>query len=212
MRARAIARKTLSLDSLNSALPQGYDTLVNKRWDASFVFSIHIDNRDYQKASHAAHARVKACQTLLDTGEVYMGLAWVNYLLEDEKCSLYADSSIQSLHRFLTADSVSTFSAGMAEAYMAFAYAMKGDSAAADSLCGQVFNKFPLEDKGSLANMPRACAYVYIFIGDEERAIDIFEALMARPSVLTLFELMYDPGCDPLRDHPRFQALIEKYT
>lgn len=131
--------------------------------------------------------------------------------MADEKCLAYADSSILSLKSFLTQDSISTFAYGMAEAYMALCYAIKGDSATADSLCELVFDRFPLENKGSLATMPRACAYVYIVIGNEERAIDIFEALMSRPSVLTLFELLYDPGCDPLRDNPRFQALIEKY-
>jgi len=211
-RARAIGNKTLRLDSLNAALPQGYDTLINKRWESEEIFSVHMDNRDYQKASQAARARLKTCQTISDTGEAYMGIAYVYYLMGDERCSIYADSSIQATESFLGEDSLSVFACGFSKSYLAFDYAMKGDSAVADSLCDQVLRQFPVEDKGSLAVMPRACAYVYILIGDEERAIDIFEALMSRPSVLTLFELLYDPGCDPLRDHPRFQALIEKYA
>ena len=48
-------------------------------------------------------------------------------------------------------------------------------------------------------------------IGEKDRAIDILEELMSRPSVMSLFDLLYSKGWDPLRDHPRFKALLEKY-
>jgi serine/threonine-protein kinase len=47
--------------------------------------------------------------------------------------------------------------------------------------------------------------------GEIEATLDEIEELLARPSFLSVHRLRIDPIWDPLRDHPRFQALLEGY-
>ena len=54
-------------------------------------------------------------------------------------------------------------------------------------------------------------AYTYILAGEYDRAIDAFEHIVSLPQTAWMGRFRLDPRLDPLRDHPRFQALIEKY-
>jgi tetratricopeptide (TPR) repeat protein len=54
-------------------------------------------------------------------------------------------------------------------------------------------------------------AEVYAILGDNDRAIEILDGLLSRPSGLTAQGLRVNPIWDPLRADPRFQALIEKH-
>jgi tetratricopeptide (TPR) repeat protein len=48
--------------------------------------------------------------------------------------------------------------------------------------------------------------------GDAETALDEIEPLLAGPSWLTVHTLRLDPGWDPIREQPRFKALLVKYA
>jgi serine/threonine-protein kinase len=52
-------------------------------------------------------------------------------------------------------------------------------------------------------------AEVYVMVGEHDAAIDQLEYLLSIPGWLTIPWLQVDPIWDPLRDHPRFQALLE---
>jgi len=54
-------------------------------------------------------------------------------------------------------------------------------------------------------------AEIYVTVGDYEAAIDRLDYLLSIPSHISVPLLRIDPIWDPLRDHPRFQALLEKY-
>ncbi len=54
-------------------------------------------------------------------------------------------------------------------------------------------------------------ARIYTMVGEYDAAIDQLEALLAVPSPTAVPMLRIDPTWNPLRDHPRFQALLEKY-
>src|SRR5213596_1974494 len=54
-------------------------------------------------------------------------------------------------------------------------------------------------------------AEVHAILGDNDRAIEILDGLLSRPSSVTVQGLEVNPIWDPLRNDPRFQALIEKY-
>jgi len=54
-------------------------------------------------------------------------------------------------------------------------------------------------------------AEVYAILGDKDRAIEILNELLTRPSGVTAQGLKVNPIWDPLRSDPRFQALIDKY-
>ena len=48
--------------------------------------------------------------------------------------------------------------------------------------------------------------------GEVDAALDEIEQLLAGPGYLSVHTLRLDPLWDPLRDHPRFQALLERYA
>jgi len=54
-------------------------------------------------------------------------------------------------------------------------------------------------------------AMVYTMVGEHDAAIDQLEYLLSIPSDRSTWHLRLDPRWDPLRDNPRFQALLEKY-
>jgi len=54
-------------------------------------------------------------------------------------------------------------------------------------------------------------AEVYTILGDNDRAIEILDGLLNRPSAMTVQVLKVNPIWDPLRRDPRFQALLQKY-
>jgi eukaryotic-like serine/threonine-protein kinase len=48
--------------------------------------------------------------------------------------------------------------------------------------------------------------------GEAEAALDEIERLLARPSYVSVHTLRLDPRWDPIRQHPRFRALMAKYA
>jgi TolB-like protein len=54
-------------------------------------------------------------------------------------------------------------------------------------------------------------AEVYCIVGENGRAIEVLDGLLSRPSNVTVPGLKVNPIWDPLRNDPRFQALIDKY-
>ena len=51
-------------------------------------------------------------------------------------------------------------------------------------------------------------AAIYVMVGEHEAALDRIEELLAIPSELSVPALKLAPKWDPLRDHPRFKALV----
>jgi len=50
---------------------------------------------------------------------------------------------------------------------------------------------------------------IYSTAGEMEKALDTIEMLLSIPSSVTRNELKFNPDWDPLRNHPRFQEIIE---
>lgn len=53
-------------------------------------------------------------------------------------------------------------------------------------------------------------AIVHSQTGDDDAAIDLLEELLETPGSVTTNLLKLDPFFVPLRDNPRFQALLER--
>jgi tetratricopeptide (TPR) repeat protein len=56
-----------------------------------------------------------------------------------------------------------------------------------------------------------ALAQIYAIFGDAASAVPILDGLLQRPSQVTVAVLKLNPVWDPIRNDPRFQALIDKY-
>jgi len=56
-----------------------------------------------------------------------------------------------------------------------------------------------------------ALARVYTMVGDYPAALDQLQVLLSIPSYVSVPMLRIDPTWNPLRDHPRFQELLEEY-
>ena len=55
-------------------------------------------------------------------------------------------------------------------------------------------------------------AEIYVMVGNHDAAIDELEHLLSIPSGISVPVLRLAPWWDPLRDHPRFRRLLEKYA
>ena len=55
-------------------------------------------------------------------------------------------------------------------------------------------------------------AHIYTILGEDDLALDQIEHLLTNPSWITPAFLEMDPRWAPLRDVPRYQALIEKHA
>jgi serine/threonine-protein kinase len=53
-------------------------------------------------------------------------------------------------------------------------------------------------------------ARIFMMVGEHDAAVAQIEGLLAVPSPTSVPMLRTDPIWDPLRDHPRFQALLER--
>ncbi len=57
-----------------------------------------------------------------------------------------------------------------------------------------------------------ALAQIYAWTGEFDEAFRLLDHLLVVPSNVTVPMLKLDPAWDPLRQDPRFQALIDKYS
>jgi len=55
-------------------------------------------------------------------------------------------------------------------------------------------------------------ADVYVMTGDYDRALDQIEYLLSIPSYFSISALQLNPEFDPLRNHPRYQKLVAKFS
>jgi serine/threonine-protein kinase len=54
-------------------------------------------------------------------------------------------------------------------------------------------------------------AVIFVMIRDHDAALEQIEHLLSVPAHFSVGLLRLDPMWDPLRDHPRYQALLEEY-
>ncbi|UCH63644.1 MAG: tetratricopeptide repeat protein [Fidelibacterota bacterium] len=54
-------------------------------------------------------------------------------------------------------------------------------------------------------------AEIYTIVGEHDEALNLLEQLLEIPCYTSIGELRFHRVWDPLREHPRFQALLEKY-
>ncbi|MCK4557538.1 MAG: tetratricopeptide repeat protein, partial [Candidatus Aminicenantes bacterium] len=95
----------------------------------------------------------------------------------------------------------------------AYAYLGRKDDAVREG--NQAVNLFPVsKDAMAGTGYVSKLTDILIIIGEYDKAIEQLEYLMSIPAGqdLSLNSLQLSPGYDPIRDHPRFKRLIEKYS
>jgi len=55
-------------------------------------------------------------------------------------------------------------------------------------------------------------AEIHSIIGNQDNAIDKLDLLLSMPSEVTVAFLKIDSMFDPVRENPRFQQMIQKYS
>ena len=60
-------------------------------------------------------------------------------------------------------------------------------------------------------SITEAVAVVHCIVGDPDRAIELLDGLLSRPSGTSVSMLKLNPIWDPLRDKPRFIELLKKH-
>jgi len=55
---------------------------------------------------------------------------------------------------------------------------------------------------------------VYVITGEHDKAFDLLDQILAMPVAISITPniLCLDPVWDPIRDDPRFDKLLEKYS
>ena len=71
--------------------------------------------------------------------------------------------------------------------------------------------KFPDEPIITKAALVNAAVGVFVPAGDHDRAIDLLNEHFATPVGWTIEGLSQHPMLDPIREHPGWLALVEKY-
>ncbi|MCP4566592.1 MAG: protein kinase [FCB group bacterium] len=72
--------------------------------------------------------------------------------------------------------------------------------------------RLPLSEDAYMGPEPlEDLAITYVRTGEFDKALDLVEMLLSVPSHVTTAKLRICPYWDPLRDHPRFEVLLEKF-
>ena len=67
------------------------------------------------------------------------------------------------------------------------------------------------EDAFDGPNATVVLAQIYAWTGEKDQALQLLDHSLSTPNGMTVPMLKLDPVWDPLRNDPRFQALIDKY-
>jgi Tfp pilus assembly protein PilF len=70
--------------------------------------------------------------------------------------------------------------------------------------------KMPVSDEAMPA-VRRRWAQAYAELGEAEKAVEQLEHLLSEPSLVTVHSLEARAAWEPIRDHPAFRALLDKY-
>ena len=166
--------------------------------------------RDYAAALETVRQLYGTLTAPTDTAHYYFQMAEVNRRLENAETSrVYYDSAkvyVEALH------ASGEHRTSLLPPSLGQIYAGLGLKDAAIEAGNRDTAEIPVHED-ALTGMERLAhlALTYIRVGEYDPAVDLIDTLLSIPSILSVAWLRGHPDYDPLRDHPRFQALLEKY-
>lgn len=180
--------------------------------------------RDYQAALEYLRAAAEGSEPAsgpgVDTWVEYRHLwtALVYHAMgRDDLRHAYGDSIRMSMERSLQTLTAlggehRTFLIAFHRSLRGIGLALMGDEDAAIQEATAAAQLYPVSRDGVNGELlVRGLALVYTLLDRREEAIDQLELLLSVPGAVTRAQLRIDPLYDRLRDHTRFQTLLEKY-
>ena len=166
--------------------------------------------RQYEDAQKCIVDYVEYCQTAEDTASYLINIAETYHLLGQ---TLQSRAYYDSARAYIEAlDDRELAVGGFWRPSLGLVYARLGAKEKAIEAARRDTARLPLSDDAFLGEKPLVdLAVTYARVGEFDKAIDLIDTLLSIPSSVTVAKLRLDPYYDPLRDHPRFQALLEKY-
>ena len=195
-------------DSSEVAAVMGEYTRLAPASTATFLLETSdIFSRDYHSA--LSRRTVPIRPTAGDSVGFYTQRGQIYRFMGDSAVSrIYFDSArVICEERIRTDPEVALFHSDLAEAYAGVG--QKHRAVQEGELAAKLLPVSKDELQGP--NILESLARVYIMVGEQNLAIDQLDYLLSNPSKVQIEAVRDHPIYDPLRDHPRFMALIEKY-
>ncbi len=171
-----------------------------------------IASRDFDKALRLQKESLAEAQNLSDTCQYYNVTGDIyNLMGKNSKSKMYFDSAL-SCNESVIGTNVSADDSAMTIMSKAQAYAGLGRKDEAIRFGEEAYSQIPIE-RDALVGMELTdnLAWIYLRVGEKNKALDLIEVILSKPSVFSVMTLKTHPYADPLRDHPRYKALIEKF-
>jgi TolB-like protein/predicted Ser/Thr protein kinase len=169
-----------------------------------------VVDRDFDLAITIDPVGIDTVNSGADSARYYLSRAqalhWGKY---EEQSQAYYDSARVILESSATENLI-----GRASGYpsLGMAYAGLGRKEDAIRAGRDMVRLLPVSEDAFSGTAPLIdLARIYARTGELDSACNLIESVMAIPANLTYHHLRLFPSWDPLRDYPRFQALIEKY-
>jgi TolB-like protein/Tfp pilus assembly protein PilF len=172
----------------------------------SWLARLNYVRRDYERV----------IDFILSEGRLRSYLPKIYYAMnERERLTALADSMRPlretQLDKAIEAQAAPT-SIAFAHARLGIQYAYLGEREAAIREAEKAMETYRVSvDAFNYNNHLGNVAGIYIRTGDHDQAIEHLETMLSIPGEWTVAWLRLDPFYDPLRDRPRFRALLEKY-
>jgi serine/threonine-protein kinase len=165
---------------------------------------------DYDVALMRDLGRVDTMQLAADSAEYYYSRAETHYLAGNQTESrIYYDSARVLLEKLQQREYQIT---AFLPPSLGVVYAGLDRKEDAVYAAREAVAQLPLSEDAFLGIEPiKDLALTYVRVGEYDLAIDEFDHLLSVPSDVTVAWLRHHPNWEPLRNHPRFQALLEKY-
>ncbi|MFZ5981663.1 MAG: tetratricopeptide repeat protein, partial [Candidatus Zixiibacteriota bacterium] len=195
------------LDELRELLETASKNFVPNQQVYTVWETYYMWRRDYKAA--AAVQPALSNDIYRDTVDFYLAKAIIFMLMKDERAShAYADSVREILEKCIT------LQPDYYEHYanLGIALALLGRKPEAIEAGQKAVGILPVQkDAYRGFRQLNWLALIYTFVGEKDLALDAVDSLLSIPSFVTVPKLKIDPVYDPLRDHPRFKVIIEKY-
>lgn len=166
--------------------------------------------RNYERALTPINDFIDYCSIAEDTAQYLFYLAETYHLLNQAERSRVCYDSARVYLEALEARG--KILGGLLPPSLGLVYSRLGQNEEAIQAARRDSARLTLSDDTYLGTEPLVdLAVTYARVGELDKALDLIDTLLAIPSEITVPILKLDPDFDPLRDIPRFQALIEKY-